>query len=239
MEVRDVSGALGCIGIWGPRVREVLAPVAETELSDEAFPYMRAREIVVGEIPCVALRTTYVGELGWELYPRTELSARLLDLLLEAGAPHHVVPAGYRAIDSLRLEKGYRAWSSDITPEDHLFEAGLGPRHGLKEGDFIGRKALEELRPEDVVRSLRCVTLHDPRAMALGNEPVFAGGRVVSRVTSGGIGYAVERSIAYAYLPPELSAPGTPLEVEVFGERVPAEVAEAPLWDPRGDRIRA
>ncbi|MDP9242487.1 MAG: FAD-dependent oxidoreductase, partial [Actinomycetota bacterium] len=106
MDVRDVSGALGCIGVWGPRARDVLAPIAEAALSNDAFPYMRAKEIVVGEVPCLALRTTYVGELGWELYPRTELSARLLDLVLEAGEPHGIVPAGYRAIDSLRLEKG-------------------------------------------------------------------------------------------------------------------------------------
>ena len=237
VEVRDVSGSLGCVGIWGPRARDVLARVAESDVSDEAIRYMHAREIVVGDVPCIALRATYVGELGWELYPRTELSARLLDVLLEAGAEHGVVVGGYRAIDSLRLEKGYLAWSSDITPEDHLFEAGLGGR-GLKERDFVGRKALENAPPTPE-RILRCLTLADPRAMTLGNEPVFSDGRVVSRVTSGGIGYAVERSIAYAYLRPELSAAGTSLEVEVFGERVAAEVVDAPLWDPSGERIRA
>ena len=231
-------GALGCVGIWGPLAREVLASVAEADLANEAFPYMRAREIVVTGAPCVALRTTYVGELGWELYPRTEFSARLLDALLEAGEPHGVLPGGYRAIDSLRLEKGYRAWSSDITPEDRPPEAGLGSAR-WKESEFIGKDAVERLRAEGIARSLCCLTLDDPRAMTLGNEPVFSNGRVVSRVTSGGIGYAVGRSIAYAYLSPDLAATGTSLEVEVFGDRVAATVVEAPLWDPAGERVRA
>jgi glycine cleavage system aminomethyltransferase T/glycine/D-amino acid oxidase-like deaminating enzyme len=240
VNVRDVSGALGCVGVWGPRAREVLAPIAEAALSNEAFPYMRAKEVVIGEIPCVALRTTYVGELGWELYPRTELSARLLDLVLEAGEPHGIVPAGYRAIDSLRLEKGYRAWGSDITPEDDPLEAGLGFAVDLEKGGFIGEETLRGKRDAGPPsRRLSCLTLEDPRAMALGNEPVFSDGRVVSRVTSGGIGYSVGRSIAYAYLPVELAAAGVRCEVEVFGERVAAEVANAPLWDPKGERIRA
>ncbi|MDP9295136.1 MAG: FAD-dependent oxidoreductase [Actinomycetota bacterium] len=240
VNVRDVSGALGCVGVWGPRAREVLAPIAEAALSNEAFPYMRAKEIVIGEIPCIALRTTYVGELGWELYPRTELSARLLDLVLEAGEPHGTVPAGYRAIDSLRLEKGYRAWGSDITPEDDPLEAGLGFAVDLEKGGFIGEEALRRKRDAGPPsRRLSCLMLEDPRAMALGNEPVFSDGRVTSRVTSGGIGYSAGRSIAYAYLPVELAAAGVRCEVEVFGERVAAQVANAPLLDPKGDRIRA
>jgi 4-methylaminobutanoate oxidase (formaldehyde-forming) len=240
VRVADVSGALGCVGVWGPFARDALSPIAEADLSNDAFPYMRAREIVVGEVPCLALRTTYVGELGWELYPRTEFSARLLDLVLEAGRPHGIVPAGYRAIDSLRLEKGYRAWSSDITPEENPLEAGLGFAVKLDKGDFVGAEALRRTRDAGgAERILSCLALEDPRAMTLGNEPVFSDGSVVSRVTSGGIGYAVGRSIAYAYLPRELTRAGTDCEVEVFGERVAAEVVGAALWDPEGDRIRA
>src|SRR5205085_928515 len=104
VEVRDVTSAMACFGLWGPRARDV-------------FPYMRARPITVADVPCLALRVTYVGELGWELYPPTEFGARLWDALMEAGAPHGMVPAGYRAIDSMRLEKGYRVWGADITPE--------------------------------------------------------------------------------------------------------------------------
>jgi glycine cleavage system aminomethyltransferase T/glycine/D-amino acid oxidase-like deaminating enzyme len=238
VDVHDVSASHVCFGLWGPLAREVLSPVADGDLSNDAFPYMTAHQIVIGHVPCLAARVTYVGELGWELSASVELGVRLWDTLMEAGAGHGVVPAGYRSIDSLRLEKGYRAWSSDITPEDDPFEAGLGFAVKMGKLGFVGREALEAKQALGPSRTLAYLVLDDPRAMTLGNEPVFAGGDVVSRVTSGGIGYALERSIAYAYLPVEIAAPGTALEVEVFGERVPAVVAERPLWDPDGKRVR-
>ena len=200
---------------------------------------MTAREIVVGDVPCLALRVTYVGELGWELYPSVEYAGALWDTLISAGEPHGLVPAGYRAIDTLRLEKGYRAWSSDITPEEQPFEAGLGFAVRMDVPGFIGNEALERAQTSGITKKLCCLTLGDEGAMTLGNEPVFCGGRVVSRVTSGGIGYAVGASIAYAYLPVDLAVAGTSCEVEVFGERVPATVANEPLWDPKGERIKA
>ncbi|MEX2406043.1 MAG: glycine cleavage T C-terminal barrel domain-containing protein, partial [Actinomycetota bacterium] len=136
-----------------------------------------------------------------------------------------------------RLEKGYRAWGSDITPEDTPLEAGLG--FAVASGkDFVGRDAIERLRAEGVRRRLRCLVLSDARAMCLGNEPVFSDGEVVARVTSGGIGYALGTSIALAYLPVDLATTGTPLSIDVFGERVPAAVADDPLYDPKGERIR-
>ncbi len=236
--VRDVTGAKGCFGLWGPRARDIVSKVSEDDLSNEAFPYLTAREIVVGDVPCLALRVTYVGELGWELYPDVEFAGALWDTLVAAGEPFGMTPAGYRAIDSLRLEKGYRAWGSDITPEEHPFEAGLGFAVRMDVPGFIGNEALEVVLARGVTRRLSCLTLADARAMTLGNEPVFRSGEVVSRVTSGGLGYTVGASIAYAYLPIELAIPGTTFEVEVFGERVPAAVADEPLWDPEGERIR-
>jgi glycine cleavage system T protein len=237
VRVRDVTGALACFGLWGPAARAIVGPLTGSDLSNESFPYMTAREIVVGDAPCLAARVTYVGELGWELYPSTEFARPLWDTLVDAGSHHGLVPAGYRAIDSLRLEKGYRAWGSDITPEDTPLEAGLGFAIA-PDKDFLGREALERRRSEGVSRSLRTLVLADPNAMCLGNEPVFAGG-VVSRVTSGGIGYATGTSIALAYLSPELAEPGTALEVEVFGERVGSTVAAGPVYDPEGARIRS
>ncbi len=237
VEVRDVTGAYACFGVWGPRARDVLSPLVEVDLSNEAFPYMRARPLVAGSAPCLTLRVTYVGELGWELYTPAEFGAGLFDELLAAGRDHGAVPAGYRAIDSLRVEKGYLAWGSDITPEEDPFQAGLGFAVDTRKG-FLGREAVMARRGRDRP-DLACLVLEDPRAMVLGNEPVFHGGDVVARVTSGGIGYSVERSIAFAYLPPALADPGTPLEIEVFGERVLAEVVRRPLWDPAGERIRA
>ena len=232
--VRDATGSMGCFGLWGPRARDILSSVTPDDLSNEAFPYMTARQIVVGDVPCLALRVTYVGELGWELYPNVEFAGALWDTLVTAGEPFGMSPAGYRAIDSLRLEKGYRAWGADITPEEHPFEAGLGFAVRMDVPGFIGNEALEQVLARGVTRRLSCLTLADPRAMTLGNEPVFRSGEVVSRVTSGGLGYSVGASIAYAYLPIEAAVPGTAFQVEVFGERVPAVVADEPLWDPEG-----
>jgi glycine cleavage system aminomethyltransferase T/glycine/D-amino acid oxidase-like deaminating enzyme len=237
VSVRDVTGAMACLGLWGPGARDILSVVAAADLSNEAFPYMTAQQIVVGHVPCIASRVTYVGELGWELYAPTEYGKALWDTVYGAGRDHGVVPAGYRAIDSLRLEKGYRAWSSDITPEETPFEAGLRFAVRMDVGSFIGHEALADRVA--ATRSLACLVLDDVRAMVLGNEPVFHDGGVVSRVTSGGIGYAVQRSIANAYLPVDLASAGTRFEVEVFGRRVGAEVAAGALWDPSGARIRA
>jgi 4-methylaminobutanoate oxidase (formaldehyde-forming) len=236
VRVRDVTGALACFGLWGPSARDILAPLTEADVSNDAFPYLSAREIVAGDAPCLAARVTYVGELGWELYPATEFARSLWDVLVQAGSHHGLVPAGYRAIDSLRLEKGYRAWGSDITPEDTPLEAGLGFAVA-RDKEFLGREAIERQRADGLTRSLRTLTLADANAMCLGNEPVFADGRVVSRVTSGGIGYTTGTSIAFAYLAPEL-AEASSLEVEVFGERVGATIAAEPLHDPKGERIR-
>jgi 4-methylaminobutanoate oxidase (formaldehyde-forming) len=235
VHVTDVTSAHACLGLWGPASREILQPLTTADLSTASFPYMRAREIAVGPVPCLALRVTYVGELGWELYCGAELGRRLFDVLWEAGREHGLVAGGYKAIDSLRLEKGYRVWGADITPEDTPFEAGLGFAVKLDK-DFVGREALESAPPP--ARLLRCVVLADPRAVVLGSEPVRVGGELVGRVTSGGYGYTVERSIAYAYLPAEHEI-GTGVAVEIFGEWVEGEVAADPLYDPRATRVRA
>jgi 4-methylaminobutanoate oxidase (formaldehyde-forming) len=237
VHVADVTSAYACFGLWGPHARELLQPLTTADLSNDAFPYMRARALAVGPVPCLALRVTYVGELGWELYCPAEYGLRLWDTLWEAGRPHGLVAGGYKAIDSLRLEKGYRVWGADITPEETPFAAGLGFAVALDKGDFLGRDALAAA--PDPAERLCCLTLEDPRAVALGSEPVRAGGEAVGRVTSGGYGYTVGRSIAYAYLPAELASPGTAVEVEIFGDRVAGAVAEEPLFDPAGERVRA
>ena len=235
-DVSDVTSQYACLGLWGPSAREILEALTTTDVSNEAFGYMRARELSVGAVHCLALRVTYVGELGWELYCPAEFGLRLWDMLWEVGREHGLVAGGYKAIDSLRLEKGYRVWGADITPEDTPFEAGLGFAVKLDKGDFVGRDALAAASPPE--RLLRCLVLDDPRAVALGSEPVRSGGDLVGRVTSGGYGYTVGKSIAYAYLPAAHSA-GAEVEVEIFGEWVAGEVAEEPLYDPKGERIRS
>jgi 4-methylaminobutanoate oxidase (formaldehyde-forming) len=231
--IDDVTSKYACLGLWGPRARAILAPLATDPLD---FPYMRARELAVGFVPCLALRVTYVGELGWELYCPSEFGPALWDAIWEAGAEHGLVAGGYKAIDSLRLEKGYRVWGSDITADDTPYEAGLGFAVKLDK-EFLGKEALVGAgEPE---RRLCCVTLADPRSIALGSEPVRADGELVGRVTSGGYGYTVERSIAYAYLPAASAEPGRPVEVEIFGEWVGGEVAAEPLYDADGARLRS
>jgi glycine cleavage system aminomethyltransferase T/glycine/D-amino acid oxidase-like deaminating enzyme len=231
VRVSDVTARWACFGLWGPRARDVLAPLTPDPLD---FGYMTMRDIAVGDVPVRALRVTFTGELGWELYCPTEYGAALWRALWEAGEPHGLVAGGYRAIDTLRLEKGYRVWAADITPDETPHEAGLG-FCVRDDKDFIGREALARREP---TRRLRALVLEDPRSVALGNEPVRVGGEVVGRVTSGGYGYTVGRSIAYAWLPAEHDV-GTAVEVDIFGRWVAGEVAREPLFDPDGARVRA
>lgn len=216
--IADVTGQYACFALWGPRARDVMAGLTPDPLD---FPFMSARELTVGDVPVLALRVTFVGEHGWELYCSSEYGLGLWQTLWRAGEPFGLVAGGYRAIDSLRLEKGYRVWGADIGPETTPYEAGLG--FCVKnDKEFLGRDALDPA-PE---RRLRCVTLDDPRAVALGNEPVRVAGDVVSRVTSGGYGYTARASIAYAYLE---AGPGTPVEIEVEGAWVAGTVVKGPV----------
>jgi 4-methylaminobutanoate oxidase (formaldehyde-forming) len=218
----------------------VLQPLTPQSLETDEFAYMNLREVTVGNVPVRALRVTYVGELGWELYCPMEYGAGLWRTLWEEGEPHGIVAAGYRAIDSMRLEKGYRVWGADITPDESPYEGGVGFCVKLdKEGGFIGRDALVEAKERGPRAKLCCLSLKDPRSVALGNEPVQIDGEIRGRVTTGGYGYTVESSIAYAYLPPDQSEPGTAVAVEIFGQWVEGEVAAEPLFDPKGERIRA
>ena len=231
--VRDITSSMACFGLWGPKAREILSSITADDLS---FGYMQARFITVGDVPCWALRVTYVGETGWELYPTAEFGLRLWDTVIKAGAPRGLIPGGYRAIDSMRLEKGYRAWGSDITSETDPYSSGLGFAVRTDK-DFVGRSALPGIEGTD--QRLCCLVLSDPRSVALGNEPVsLANGDIVGRVSSGGLGYSLNASIAYAWLPVGASTPGTAVSVEVFGESVPAEVRADPLYDPTGARLR-
>jgi len=237
--VNDITSSRCCIGVWGPRTRELMQQVSENDFSNETFPYLTAQQVTIGDIPVLALRVTYVGELGWEIYAPMEYGLKLWDTLWEAGQPLGMVAAGYRAIESLRLEKGYRYWSADIHSEYNPYEAGLGFAVKLKKGDFIGREALECVKAEGVTRKLCCLTLEDASAVALGGEPLLDSERVLGRVTSGGYGYTVRQSIAYGYLPVGYATPGTAVEVQLFGIRYRATVMKEPLFDPKNEKIKA
>ena len=238
VQVEDVTSAYACIGLWGPRARDILQATTPSDVSHATFPYMTAREVATGAVPCVALRVTYVGELGWELYCPAEYGLRLWDTLWEAGRAHGLAGGGYKAVDSLRLEKGYRVWGSDIGSEVDPFQSGLGFCVKLDKGDFIGREALVKKRESPATEKLVCLALDDPRSVALGSEPVRHEGKVVGRVTSGGYGYSVGKSIAYAFVPAGV-AMGAQVEVDIFGTWVGGRVSEEPLYDPKGLRIRS
>ncbi len=236
--IEDVTSSYACLGLWGPRSRAILQELTKHDLSNDGLPYMTAKHITVGDVPTLALRLTYVGELGWEFYCPMEYGLRLFDTLWEAGQPEGLVAAGYRAIDTLRLEKGYRYWSAEISPDYTPLESGLGFAVKLNKGDFIGRQALLAQKEQGITQKLCCLTLDDDRIVVLGKEPIRSGERVVGWVVSGGYGYAVGKSIAYGYLPLEYATVGTQFEIEVFGEQVGAVVAQEPLWDPGGKRIK-
>lgn len=231
VRITDVTSRWATFALWGPKARDIAAPLTPSALD---APFMSVTETVIGGVPVRALRVTFAGELGWEISCPAEYGLGLWKTLWEAGEPHGLVAGGYRAIDSLRLEKGYRVWGADITPDESPLQSGLG-FCVRDDKEFIGSEALAGREDE---QQLVCVTLAEPRALALGNEPVQIGGEVVGRVTSGGYGYTVQKSIAYAYVPAAQRKPGTAVEIDIFGKWVEGEIAAEPLYDPKSERVR-
>ncbi|TGA98766.1 FAD-dependent oxidoreductase [Streptomyces sp. MZ04] len=234
VHLRDITSGTCCIGVWGPLARELVQPLTRDDFSHEGFGYFKAKETYIGHVPVTAMRLSYVGELGWELYTGADTGLRLWDTLWEAGQRHGVIAAGRSAFNSLRLEKGYRAWGHDMTTEHDPFEAGVGFAVRMNKGDFVGRSALEAKGPAE--RRLTALLLDDPAAVVLGKEPVYVDGVPAGYVTSASYGYTLGRCVAYAWLPPLEAGTGT--HIEYFGEKVPATVAEEPLFDPKMTRIR-
>ena len=237
VEFTDVTEQFACLGLWGPQARNVLSQMTTSDLSSAGFPYMTAQHLNVNEIDVWAQRVSYVGELGWGLYCAFADAPKLWDTLLQAGQEFEIAPAGYKALESLRLEKCYRYWSVDVTPGDTPFESGQGYAVKLDKGDFIGRGALLQQKAQGIQRKLVPLTLTD-QVVIYGGEAIWYDGRVISRVRSGGYGYSIEKNIALCYLPVELANVGTVVEVQVFGERVPATVSTDPLYDPKGIELK-
>jgi dimethylglycine oxidase len=238
VHVRDITGATCAIGLWGPRARDVIQELSLDDFSNEGFGFFRASDVYVREVPVTALRLSYVGELGWELYTSAEYGLRLWDLLWEAGLPHGMVAGGRGAFNGLRLEKGYRAWGQDMWSEHDPYEAGLGFTVRLGKGDFIGREALRRRKEEGVSRRLCCLTVDDGTFL-VGKEPIYSGDEAVGFVTSAAYGYSVDKSIAYAWLPEEIARQGASVEVEYFAQRHPATVSADPLFDRDMTRMRS
>ncbi len=234
----DVTGAYACFGIWGPKALTITASLTSATIDARSFPYMTAREITIGDVPVLALRVTFVGEMGWEFYCSSEYGMALWETLIKAGEPNGMVTGGYRAIDSLRLEKGYRIWGSDITPDETPYEAGLEFCVKFDKGEFIGREALVSVSKTELTSRLVSIVFDDLKDVVLGNEPVRIDGAVLGRVTSGGIGYSIDRSIAYAYIPQSLASIGRRCEVYLFGVWAKGTVSAEVLFDPKSERIQ-
>jgi 4-methylaminobutanoate oxidase (formaldehyde-forming) len=241
----DVTEDFGTLSLMGPRARDVLAAVTDADVSNAAFPFGHVREIAIAGHSVRALRVTYVGELGWELHAPIAATGAVFDALMAAGEKHRTRPVGYRALESLRLEKGYRAWGSDITPNDNPFEAGLGWAVKLgKNIDFIGRAALEKVAGAPLAKRLIGFTVDDPDVVLLGRETALRNGQPVGYLTSGGHGYTIGKEIGYGYVrnpdgvSDEFLRNGS-YELVMATRRVPARLHIEPLYDPGAERVKA
>ena len=237
VQVRDITGGTCCIGLWGPLAREVLAEVSRDDMSNEGLKYFRSKQIRIGGVPVTAMRLSYVGELGWELYTTADNGQRLWDVLWAAGQQHGIVAAGRAAFASLRLEKGYRSWGSDMNTEHDPYEAGLGFAVSPRKESFVGREALVGRSAETVSKRLTCLTVDDGRSVVLGSEPVYVGGEPAGYVTSAAFGHTIGKPIAYAWLPASLTV-GDGVEIGYFDRRIAATVTAEPLFDPGMTRLR-
>ncbi len=240
----DVTSGTAVLSLMGPKARVILQRVCEDDLGNTAFPFGTARWISVAHCPVLALRVTYVGELGWELHMPTDVAVTVYEALMAAGAEHGLVNAGYRAIETLRLEKGFRAWGSDIGPDHTPLEAGLGQFVKFRSGiDFIGREALLAQREAGVKKLLAGFTVADPSVVLLGRETIFRGGKRVGWLSSGGFGHTFGLPIGYGYVrhvegvTAEYVMSGT-YELEVASVRVAAQAHLTPLYDPKMERVR-
>ena len=238
VEIEDITKQLACFGIWGPNARKILQKVTETDLTNSQFGFMHSKQITIAGVNLRATRITYVGELGWELYIPAQDALPVWLAILAAGAADGLRVCGYRAIESLRLEKGYRAWAGEINSETNPYEAGLGFAISTKKDDFIGKAGLDAIKGNQS-RKLSALIFDDIKDVAMGNEPILINNSVVGRVKTAGQGYTLNKAIAYAYLPIEYSNIGTRVEVEMFGVKKSAIISAEPLFDPQGERIKS
>lgn len=233
--LRDITGGTCCVGVWGPSAREVVAPLCPDDLSHQGLRYFRTVRTYLDAIPVTMMRVSYVGELGWEIYTSAEYGAALWDLLVQAGRHHGIIPAGRIAFNSLRIEKGYRSWGTDMTAEHRPAAAGLGFAVRMDKDDFVGKAALQRAPAPDPV--LRSIVFDDPNAAVLGKEPVSVGGTCVGYVTSAGHSPTMGRTIAYAWLPAHVGI-GDGVTVDYFGATHHAVVHTEPVVDPQMLRIK-
>jgi len=236
--IENMTYRFGTLVLAGPKSRDVLAKLTEIDLSNKAFPFATMQNIFVSLSPVMALRIGFVGELGWELHHPIEHQREIYDALMNAGEEYGITDFGLRAMMSLRLEKGYCVLGRELSPERTPLEAGLGKFVNFNKGNFLGRQALTQQKEKGLAEYLVLMTVEADNADAIGDEPVYQGDELVGRVTSGGYGHTVKKSLALAYLKTELAKTGTQLEVTILDKRYPAEVVRIPYYDPENERLR-
>ncbi len=241
----DVTDEGFSLSLMGPRARDVLGAVCDDDVSHEAFPFGHCREITIAGASVRALRITYVGELGWELHGAKADALKVYDAIMAAGQAHGIANAGYRAIESLRLEKGYRAWGADIGPDYTPFEAGLGWAVKLRSNTpFMGRDAVSAQQGAALAKRLACFTVDGVDTVLLGRETIYRNGERVGWLSSAGWGYTVGKNIGYGYVrnadgvSDEFLSTGS-YELEVATQRVPCTIHMSPLYDPEMSRIKS
>lgn len=238
VEIRDVSEEYAVLALWGPKSREVLQKVTGDDVSDQAIPYMTSKAISIGCAEVHAQRVSYAGELGWELYVATDKAIVAWDAIWEAGQAYGIRPCGYYALNSLRLEKGYLYYSDDITTLENPYEAGIGFTVSRKKA-FVGSDSLAKVRENGISKKLCTIAIGGEEWLPLyGGEAVINDGKVLGRLRGTGYGHTVKKNIGNIYLPLELAKTGTALQVEMFGEMVPAVVTDRVLYDPKGEALR-
>lgn len=238
VQLRNVSQDYGVLVLAGPRAREVLARVCDDDLSNTGFPWLTSREILVGMAPVRAMRVNFVGELGWELHHKLGYQNYLFDRLMEAGAEFGIGPFGAYAMDSLRLEKSYRMWNTELVPRFSALEAGLDRFVQFDDRDFVGREALERQRRDGPPTRFVTIRIDSSDRDPFGDEPVYHNGRVVGRTTSGGYACYLDTSMALGYVEPHAADVGARVEVEMLGEKFPAEIVRGSPYDPGNERLR-
>ena len=238
IHIKDVTGGTCCIGLWGPYAYNVVSKLSSDDFTNKGITYFRLNKARIAGVPVTAWRLSYVGEPGWEIYTSADNGLRLWDALWKAGEEYGIIAGGRSAFNSLRLEKGYRSWGTDMTTEHDPYEAGVGFAVKMdKKYAFTGQTALTDKSPETSSRRLRCLTVDDGKSVVLGKEPVFHDGKAKGYVTSAAYGYTIGKPVAYAWLPAEV-AEGDAVEIEYFSKRLKATVVPEPIFDPKMDRLR-
>ena len=240
VDIKNVTSDYGVLGLIGPKSREVLKKVTNENIENENFPWLKAKEIEINNIKVLALRVNYMGELGWELNVSMNKMEKIYDLLIDAGRDLEIINFGSHAMNSIRIEKGYRSWGSELTPEISVVEAGLDRFFNLdKKNEFVGSNAIKEKLNNEVKIKLVYFEVEADTADVLGNEPVYYKNEIVGLTTSGAYGFRVNKSLAFAYINSDLITINTEFLIDIQGKKIKAKIIQEPAFDPKNFRLKS